>query len=141
MDRRIKVLKLSPEALVMLLQYDGGHRWKAEGMPADAKIVFVKMEGNPLLFHIEAFVESSEFPEVPSGEAPPYFQVMFSRMDEPKKTHPLFVGIQFDKEIPVIKDGEVQMGLVAMQSPSLAGGDGPTITGEPVQWKPGREFI
>lgn len=77
-----KRLTVSPECLVQLLQHDGSTRFKAYGMPADARIVGVDVWGSiPELFRLEFLVESSTFPETSEPEE---FLVFLHRLDEPE---------------------------------------------------------
>jgi hypothetical protein len=71
MSRRVKILNVSPEYLVTLLQQDGTRRVRIEGMPADAKIVNVSDQYKFNCGWISFMVESDTFPEVKDGRAIP----------------------------------------------------------------------
>src|SRR5687768_5918508 len=71
MSSRVKILNVSPEFLVALLQIDGTRLVEFEGMPADAKIVNVSDQYRFGLGWISFKVESETFPEIHDGQAIP----------------------------------------------------------------------
>jgi len=75
MPRRLKILRVSAEALADLLRLDGSKRIRISGLPADARIVRV----SDLIFFERGFfafqVESAEFPEVVTGEMLPWLNL------------------------------------------------------------------
>jgi hypothetical protein len=85
-SRRLKILRFSPELLVGLLSMDGTRRVKAEGLPADAKIVAVNELAYFLCNQIAFKIESQEFDEVPDGHAIPDLMLTVSEVrDEPRR--------------------------------------------------------
>lgn len=84
-SRRIKVLRIAPEALVSLLSLDGSLRYAVEGMPKDARITWVAPDqsGPSLLSAVQLWVESDEFPELEPGDALPPLDLKIVRVPEP----------------------------------------------------------
>lgn len=87
MERRYKILNITPDLLVALLSIDNRRRqYVIEGMPADARIVNVSDQVGFDRDLISFRVESATFPDVPVGERIPLLELSVRAMQRTPPT-------------------------------------------------------